>query len=173
MRSPRRLSLLGPLVAGLGLAALACTSTSATPTATPAFTTASPTASATPTVPLATPPSSTGATGASGASGATGVVVPPSPSGTRYAYTCDAGKKFEAVYFPADQQKATLILEGKTIDLKQGPSGSGTRYSDTAGTLTLSSKGASAFIEQGGQQSYANCIGAPVAGTPTGTPAGR
>ena len=173
MRSPRRLFLLAPLVAVFALAAIACTSTPAAPTATPAFTTASPTASTTPTVPLATLAATTGATGASGASGATGVVVPPSPSGTHYAYTCDAGKKFEAVYFPADQQKATLMLEGKTIDLKQGPSGSGTRYADAAGTLTLSSKGATAFIEQGGQQSYANCIGAPVAGTPTGTPTGR
>ena len=92
-----------------------------------------------------------------------GNVVPPSPAGTRYAYTCEGGKKFEAVFFPASAGKATLILDGKSIDLKQERSASGVRYSD-GGTLVLSTKGADAFIEQGGTQTYKGCTGAPVAG---------
>jgi membrane-bound inhibitor of C-type lysozyme len=83
------------------------------------------------------------------------VIIPPSPTGTRYNYACAEGKTFAILAYPAEQQRVTLFIEGKTVELKQQVQGSGTRHSD--GTYTLIAKGVDAFIEQNGAQTYRDC----------------
>lgn len=94
-------------------------------------------------------------TAASGATGATSVIVPPSAEGTRYSFACAEGKTFSILAYPAAQERVTLMVEGKTLELKQERQGSGTRHSD--GNYTLIQKGVDAFIEQGGVQTYRDC----------------
>ena len=138
--------LIAPLVA---LALTACTSTPepAKATSTPAVAATS-TQTATGTATAASPT-------ATGTAGGDSVIIPPVVTGTRYAYTCADSKKFEILAFSAAQERVTLFVEGKTLELKQERSGSGTRHSD--GTVTLVSKGVEAFIEQGGVQTYKDC----------------
>ncbi len=158
--------MLATATVALLLGLTACTSTpepARTPTAGSSATavpgTASPSA-ATP-APTSTPSSSAtsaaGATGgtAAGGTGAASVIIPPSPTGTRYSYACAEGKTFAILAYPAAQERVTLFIEGKTLELKQQVQGSGTRHSD--GTYTLISKGLDAFIEQGGVQTYRDC----------------
>ncbi|MEI7924944.1 MAG: MliC family protein [Chloroflexota bacterium] len=163
--TPRRMLATATVALLLGLTA--CTPTpepARTPTAASsaiaAVTTASRSPSSTAT-PASTPsPSATGATGATGGTatggtGATSVIIPPSPTGTRSSYACAEGKTFAILAYPAAQERVTLFIEGKTLELKQQVQGSGTRHSD--GTYTLISKGLDAFIEQGGVQTYRDC----------------
>jgi len=129
-------------------------------TATPAVNTpaASTPATSTPAASTATgPTTSAGATGgtATGPTATEGVIVPPSPTGTRYEYACAEGKTFAILAYPAAQERVTLFIEGRTLELKQERQGSGTRHSD--GTYTLIAKGVDAFIEQGGVQTYRDC----------------
>jgi membrane-bound inhibitor of C-type lysozyme len=130
-------------------------------TATPAVNTP---AASTPATSTATgPTTSAGATGGTATQGGTatgptateGVIVPPSPTGTRYEYACAEGKTFAILAYPAAQERVTLFIEGRTLELKQERQGSGTRHSD--GTYTLIAKGVDAFIEQGGVQTYRDC----------------
>ena len=147
---------LMPRIAFAAVAALTLACTAAPPPSRPAQT-------STP-VPTASGSAVTTASGAVSAAVPTpGRVVPPAPAGTRYAFTCEGARSFAAVFFPADQERATLTLEGRTIALKQERSASGVRYSD-GGTLLLITKGADAYIEQGGQQTYRGCTGAPIEG---------
>ena len=140
------------------------TPTASSPTATPTLA-AAPATSTPPPAPSSTAPA--GATGGTatagtatggttaGGTGATIVIIPPSPDGTRYSYSCAEGKTFEILAFPAAQERVTLFIEGKTLELKQQVQGSGTRHSD--GNYTLIAKGVDAFIEQGGVQTYRDC----------------
>ncbi|MGE3856610.1 MAG: MliC family protein [Dehalococcoidia bacterium] len=143
---------LAVLVASTVLLA-ACTAEPAPSTSTPAATTPSattPTAAATTPAPAATTPTSTASTGASRP-----VIVPPSPDGTRYNFACAEGKTFSILAYPAAQERVTLMVEGKTLELKQERQGSGTRHSN--GEYTLIQKGVDAFIEQDGRQTYRDC----------------
>jgi membrane-bound inhibitor of C-type lysozyme len=132
----------------------------ASPVASPAAATvsAAPAAATPATTPAAVSTGATGAassTGASGATGAAGVIVPPSPDGTRYNFACAEGKTFSILAFPAAQERVVLMVESKTLPLKQERSASGTRHSD--GNYTLIQKGIDAFIEQNGAQTYRDC----------------
>lgn len=130
---------------------VATTSPAASPATSP---TTSPTAAGTPSAAPATP-TPTGTTAATAATGSEPVIVPPSPTGTRYEYACAEGKTFAILAYPAAQERVTLFIEGKALELKQERQGSGTRHSD--GTYTLIAKGVDAFIEQGGVQTYRDC----------------
>jgi membrane-bound inhibitor of C-type lysozyme len=52
--------------------------------------------------------------------------------------------------------RALLVWDGHSFDLKQETSGSGVRYGD--GTLTLFTKGDTAFVEKGGETVLKNCL---------------
>lgn len=101
-------------------------------------------------LPTSTPPATE-----EGASG--GGIVPPSPDGTRYTYDCEEGGTFSMLAYPAEMERATLFLDGETLELPQVRSGSGVRYSD--GTVTLHTSGLEAFIEEDGEMTYAGCVG--------------
>jgi putative lipoprotein len=69
-----------------------------------------------------------------------------------YLYTCE-GLTFTASF---DREKATVFLEGRTLELPHVPSASGAKYSD--GTNTVWSKGNDAIVEIDGK-SYQGCTG--------------
>ena len=69
-----------------------------------------------------------------------------------YDYTCDDGKGFQATY---GTNSAVLVMGGATYQLPQLVSASGVRYSN--GTVTLWTKGQSAFVEENGVITYNNC----------------
>lgn len=140
--TPARLALAAT---ALSFALVACTST--TPPATPTAT-STPVATATNT-PTASATSSATATG--------GTIPAPSPNGTRYSYICAEGKTFQMLAYPAEQQRATLVFDGKTVQLKQEVSGSGVRYSGEG--YTLIEKGLDAMIQENGATTYRDCKG--------------
>jgi membrane-bound inhibitor of C-type lysozyme len=70
-------------------------------------------------------------------------------------YTCEGGRTFSVDYA---QEAAQLRLDSvNVIPLPRAVSGSGIRYSN--GSTTLYSQGNQAFIEEGGQRTYKNCVG--------------
>jgi membrane-bound inhibitor of C-type lysozyme len=87
-------------------------------------------------------------------------VVGPSSAGTKWSYTCAGGKSFEALYYPADQGKAVVTVDGMTVEMTHQPSGSGTSYA--GGGYTLRTKGTDAFVEQGDQTVLNDCTGKQV-----------
>ena len=135
--------------------ALAATALS---TALVACTTTAPPATATPTsTPVATATSTPTASATASATATGGTIPAPSPNGTRYSYVCAEGKTFQMLAYPADQQRATLIFDGKTVQLKQEISGSGVRYAGEG--YTLIAKGLDATIQENGATTYRDCKG--------------
>jgi len=93
----------------------------------------------------------------------------------KQAYACDAGKTIIATYYqgapatapassstpPTPNGSVALVLsDGRNLTLPQTISGSGIRYASADGTTVFSSKGNTAFITEGADQSqtFANCI---------------
>ncbi|CAN5739559.1 hypothetical protein BH11PAT2_BH11PAT2_00480 [soil metagenome] len=72
------------------------------------------------------------------------------------AYSCDAGKTFTATFNPDDTAVTLALSDGRLLTLPHVVSGSGIRYEDA--TASFVSKGSDGFIEEGGVQTYANCI---------------
>jgi len=69
-------------------------------------------------------------------------------------YRCDAGKSFTAQY--RDNQTALATFGSKTVELTQQESASGARYGD--GSITLFTKGDTAFVDVGDKRVFANCV---------------
>jgi membrane-bound inhibitor of C-type lysozyme len=75
--------------------------------------------------------------------------VQEKPSGNemnRVLFNCDNGEQVEMRFFPA-RDMAVLVRNGKSIELKQQPSGSGFIY--TNGPNTVRGKGREIMIEIG------------------------
>lgn len=72
---------------------------------------------------------------------------------TTATYRCDQGKGFTVQY--RDNQTARATFGSKTVELPQVESASGARYSD--GSITLFTKGDTAFVDVGDQRVFANC----------------
>jgi membrane-bound inhibitor of C-type lysozyme len=69
-------------------------------------------------------------------------------------YRCDGDKELVVQYLP-DGKSAMVMYQERDFRLDQVESGSGVRYSN--GRTTLHTKGAEAFMEEGGQTLFANC----------------
>jgi membrane-bound inhibitor of C-type lysozyme len=72
----------------------------------------------------------------------------------RVTYKCDQGKGFSVVYRNDNTAEATF--GSKVIMLDQVKAASGARYSD--GSVTLYTKGDTAFVEVGDNRLFANCV---------------
>lgn len=81
--------------------------------------------------------------------------LPASAQQRQYRYQCEQGKSFLAEY-STDSARLTLD-SGETVTLASVVAASGARYSNEE--MTLHTKGNEAFIEQGDQQLYRNCVG--------------
>lgn len=70
-------------------------------------------------------------------------------------YLCDEGKTVHAVYFP---HKVIIELSGgRAAQLTEIISESEVRYANLDKSIVFLSKGAVAFVEEGGKKTYANC----------------
>jgi membrane-bound inhibitor of C-type lysozyme len=76
---------------------------------------------------------------------------------TLWRYSCANGKSFEALYYPMDQGRATLSVDGQTIEMTQTTTGSGALY--RGDTLSLRTKGTDALIKQGEVTLFSGCEG--------------
>lgn len=88
-------------------------------------------------------------------------------------YRCAEGKSLSAQYFDGPTRTAPdgrpipggrvvlTLADGKKLDLPQTLSGSGIRYANQGETFVFWSKGDTAFIEEGPNQSvtYKDCVG--------------
>lgn len=81
--------------------------------------------------------------------------APATPTPVVVRYLCAEGKTFEARVFQAPLERAILVIEGRTIEMRQERAASGVRYTD--GTLTYVSKGPDAYIQQGEVITYRDC----------------
>jgi len=69
-------------------------------------------------------------------------------------YRCDEGKGFIAEY--RDNETVRATFGSKVIELPQEEAASGTRYGN--GSVTLYSKGDTAFVEVGDNRLFNNCV---------------
>jgi membrane-bound inhibitor of C-type lysozyme len=79
----------------------------------------------------------------------------PATQPTLTKYLCDGGKTFEAWVFPRPSERAVVVIDGKTNELRQQPAASGISYSNP--TMTFRGQGPNAFLDEGGQITFANC----------------
>ena len=86
--------------------------------------------------------------------------VPPSAQPRIAAsFTCDGGKKIQAVFAAGSQPGVELTLsDGRKMTLPQVTSGSGARYANRDESFVFWNKGRTAFVEEAGQQTYSGCV---------------
>ena len=96
----------------------------------------------------------------------------PSPVAT-VQYSCAQGKSLSAEYFAGPTRTAPdgrpipggrvilTLADGKKLTLPQTLSGSGIRYANEGETFVFWSKGDTAFVEEGANQTvtYKDCVG--------------
>jgi membrane-bound inhibitor of C-type lysozyme len=96
----------------------------------------------------------------------------PSPVAT-VQYSCAQGKSLSAEYFDGPTRTAPdgrpipggrvilTLADGKKLTLPQTLSGSGIRYANEGETFVFWSKGDTAFVEEGANQTvtYKDCVG--------------
>ena len=93
----------------------------------------------------------------------TGGFIKPTPAKQVVAdvtYTCAGGKILRAVY-----QKTAVELtlpDGSKVILPQAVSGSGARYANEGETTVFWNKGTSAFLEENGKTTIADCEPKPI-----------
>lgn len=74
------------------------------------------------------------------------------------SFSCDGGKKIEAVFTTGSQPSVQLSLsDGRQIELPQAMSASGARYANHDESFVFWNKGRTAFIEEAGQRTYTGC----------------
>lgn len=100
--------------------------------------------------------------GAPGASAAGGEALPGEHAvGTQTisaSFACADGRQVHAMFVNGSQPSVSLSLaDGRHLDLPQAMSASGARYANADGSVVFWNKGRSAFLEENGQRSYADC----------------
>ena len=75
------------------------------------------------------------------------------------SYKCDGDKEISALFMngPANSVEVNLP-NNKTYNLAQTMSADGGRYANWDNSFVFWSKGDTAFVEQGGNQTYENCV---------------
>jgi membrane-bound inhibitor of C-type lysozyme len=72
-------------------------------------------------------------------------------------YTCQDKKTMKITYDNTAHTAKVVLSDGRTLNLTQQESGSGTQYANSDGTIVLSSKGNSALLTENGKQTYEAC----------------
>jgi membrane-bound inhibitor of C-type lysozyme len=73
-------------------------------------------------------------------------------------YVCEQNKTMRAVFVSGRQPRVELSLgDGRHLTLPRAPAASGTRYASADESTVFWSKGDTAFLMEGGTQTYANC----------------
>ena len=75
------------------------------------------------------------------------------------SFVCDGGKSIGAVFVAGPPARAELQLsDGRRLRLPQAISASGARYANADASVVFWNKGRTAFIEEGGLQTYSGCL---------------
>lgn len=74
-------------------------------------------------------------------------------------FNCEDGKTINAVFF--DDKVELTLSEGSSLLLLRALSGSGSRYTNTGETYIFWNKGDTAFLEEGSETTYNNCVVVP------------
>lgn len=77
-------------------------------------------------------------------------------------FTCAAGKSIDATFINARSNSVQLVLsDQRKMTLPQSVSGSGARYANSAETIVFWNKGNTAFLQERGKTTYADCVTKP------------
>ena len=72
---------------------------------------------------------------------------------------CAEGKSIDAIFVDATASSVRLTLsDGRKLSLPQARSGSGARYANGDESFVFWNKGNTAFVEEGGKTTYADCV---------------
>lgn len=78
------------------------------------------------------------------------------------SFRCADGRQIQAVFINGSQPSVSLSLgDGRHLDLPQAMSASGARYANADESVVFWNKGRTAFLEEHGQRSYADCQQTP------------
>lgn len=84
--------------------------------------------------------------------------APAAPQRIQAMFACAGGKSIDATFINAKSSSVQLALsDGRKMTLPQTMSGSGARYANKGETVVFWNKGNTAFIEEGGKTTYADC----------------
>lgn len=72
------------------------------------------------------------------------------------SYACDAGKVIDARYL--ERAVEIKLSDGRGFTLEQTISGSGVRYANEGEAVVFWNKGNTAFMEEGEETTYQNCV---------------
>jgi len=85
-----------------------------------------------------------------------------STPGISAAFACENDRRVQAVFTGGARPSVQLTLsDGRRLLLPQAPSASGARYANGDESFVFWNKGRTAFIEEGGQRTYAGCTQLP------------
>ncbi|HWH07113.1 MAG TPA: MliC family protein [Candidatus Paceibacterota bacterium] len=88
-------------------------------------------------------------------------LVPPQESAsTDASYLCADEKGIIALY--AENEVVIMLSDGRTLTLPQTIAASGIRYANEDESIVFWSKGETAFLEENGAQTYAECSENPL-----------
>jgi len=91
------------------------------------------------------------------------VTSPPGESATaktiKARFACASDKSIDATFINGKRSSVNLVLsDGRRLALPHALSGSGARYSTDDETVVFWNKGDTAFIEERGKTTYADCV---------------
>ena len=83
----------------------------------------------------------------------------PAPHEIRAQFACAEGKSIDATFVNGTASSVRLTLsDGRRLSLPQARSASGARYANGDESIVFWNKGNTAFIEEGGKTTYADCV---------------
>lgn len=83
----------------------------------------------------------------------------PVPHEIRAHFACAESKSIDATFVNGAASSVTLTLsDGRKLSLPQARSGSGARYANADESFVFWNKGNTAFVDEGGKTTYADCV---------------
>lgn len=80
------------------------------------------------------------------------------PARVEALFTCADGKSIDATFINTGKSRVQLVFsDGRKMTLPQTMSASGARYANDTGTIVFWNKGNTAFVQENGQTTYADC----------------
>lgn len=81
------------------------------------------------------------------------------PAPVKADFTCAGGTSIDAVFINTGNSRVRLTFsDGRKITLPQAMSADGARYANKAETIVFWNKGNTAFVQENGQTTYADCV---------------
>lgn len=78
------------------------------------------------------------------------------------SFICADGKSIDATFINSSASRVRLVFsDGRKMTLPQAMSADGARYADKAATMVFWNKGRTAFVQENGRTTYADCSARP------------